>query len=661
MRRGIILPAVLVLISLMVLLALTRNWFSRQQLHQADMISEKEQAYHAADGMRKIAVALVKKAVELYNNKAGSALPRPDKIEKPLRQIFEKILQQDGTLSRKQFSLTLSSATLEEFVEKLNQSGIKVDEHRVELSFLPQQQLLQTSKSGLGLQSDPDEISWRMILKCFARVGNGVETLLWYREGRTISLQPPLTGKFSLFVREPEENRLNELKLDQFNADGSLKNAPLLVNNGKTVARDQLEAKAAKDFIDAQGWVFMGESGGYNLKNAPGAALVNHGYFETSLESDAYLSEKGTFKYYYYCDNYRKSLAESDDGIAPYALQPASEFLRAASLQLNGNAENPSPTLVLGRVTRSYPIVQGLAGVKSGLTFPFPMLDAAGFAANDWPCRLKEAEIKMIRRNFSDDFNRYSQRMSFIYTESFNSANLQLLQLGKIHQEYAVLQPESLPGSVTRPPPLSRLEVNGNKAEFFDFVSGSTYSLLDEDGLYIYKDAALSAFNDLDFMKNKTVRTFTDFSECLRRLKKNQQQEYEFPGGVMIKANILLKDRLAVSAAGAMVICQGDISISASQPANNGRMFTLVSLDGNISLASGCRVDAALVALNGEVKLGAGSMVEGTVACKSLKFELTGNPGVRINYAEKFDPTSVAARNRSYRLCFAAEEYYLVE
>lgn len=661
MRRGIILPAVLVLISLMVLLALTRNWFSRQQLHQADMISEKEQAYHAADGMRKIAVALVKKAVDLYNNKAGSALPRPDKIEKPLRQILEKLLHQDGSVLQQQFILTLSSATLDEFIEKLNQSGIKVDEHRVELSFLPQQQLLQASNSGLGLQPDPNEISWRMILKCFARVGNGVETLLWYREGRTISLQPPLTGKFSLFVREPEESRLNELKLDQLNADGSLKDAPLLINNGKIAVRDQFAAKAAKDFIDAQGWVFMGESGIFNLKNAPGAALVNHGYFETSLESDAYLSEKGTFKYYYYCDNFRKSLAESSDGIAPYALQPAPEFSRAASLQLNGNADNPSPTLVIGRVTRSYPIVQGLAGVKSGLTFPLPMLDAAGFAANDWPCRLKESEIKMIRRNFSDDFNRYAQRMSFIYTESFNSANLQLLQLGKIHQEYAVLQPEALPGSVTRPPPLSRMQVNGNKAGFIDFVSGSTYSLLDENGLYIYKEAALSAFNDLDFIKNKTVRTFPDLSECLRRLKKNQQEEYEFPGGVIIKANILLKDRLAISAAGALVICRGDINISASQPANNGRILSLISLDGNISLASGCRVDAALVALNGEVRLGAGSVVEGAVACKKLKFELDGRPGVRINYADKFDPTAVAARNRSYRFCFAAEEYFLIE
>ncbi len=215
MKRGIILPAVLVLVSLLALLAMTRNWFSRQQLHQADMISEREQAYHAADGMRKIAVALVKKAFAFYNANGVAPNKKLEKAGPSIRQILEQLIDKNGSLTQESFEIRLKIDAVDEFVDKLAKSGVKLDEHLVELKFTPIQPLIQPSPSGRGIQRDKNEILWRVLVRSFARVGNGREALLWYRQGRTINLQPPVLGKFSLFVHEPEPASFYGLRVDE--------------------------------------------------------------------------------------------------------------------------------------------------------------------------------------------------------------------------------------------------------------------------------------------------------------------------------------------------------------------------------------------------------------------------------------------------------------
>ncbi|MFZ5949429.1 MAG: hypothetical protein ACOYXC_01895 [Candidatus Rifleibacteriota bacterium] len=661
MKRGIILPAVLVLISLLVLLALTRNYFSRQQLHLADMISEKEQAYHAADGLRRIGVALINEAIVFFNSGNPDTLPKLEKSSKAIKPILSSLLNSDGSLFQQPFKLVLNSTTIGDFVDKLQQSGIKLGEYRVELQFLPQKPLFHPAASGLGLQSDPAEISWKMVLRSHARVGNGVETLIWYRQGRTISLQPPVVGKFSLFINEPDSSQLNRLDLANVGADGSPKASAVMVNNGAVSSRASLEPVAARDFVDSQGWIYLGESAECELKSGPGTALINTGFFSVPLESGDFLATKGTFRYYYYCDNYSLNLHQSPDGIAPFSELPADEFLKAAVYQVNGSHASPSPTLVVGRVKRSFPIVQGLSGVKSGRKFPFPMLDSAAFPGDDWPCRLKPEEVQMIRKNFDDDYQKYVTRMSFIYSEPANAANLQLLKPTAVHEEYAVLQPESLPASVSRPPALKRLQINGNPAEFIGFAAGAAYSLVDQTGGEIFKNAPFSSFKDLNFLKAKAVRAFKTIDEAEKKLEKNKENELLVPGAILIESSVDLKNAIKIADCGAILLVQGDVFISADQSATNGRILTLVSLAGNISIADGVKVDAALVALQGEINLGAGASINGLVACRNLRPVLAEGRTSRISYRDAFDVTSTSMRMNSYRLCPEEEEYYLVE
>lgn len=661
MRRGIILPAVLVLISLLVLLALTRNYFSRQQLHLADMVSEKEQAYHIADGLRKMAVAMLDQTLAFYNSGDAKTFPKLEKADKQMRPFLEKLLQADGSPSPQAFSLQLQTEAMRDYLDRISQGGIEVREQRVELIFTPIRPLLQPAASGNGLQTDSNEIFFKIMIRCHVCVGNGRETLLYYREGRTINLLLPPFGKFSLFVAEPDADRLNLLALDAVKADGSLKTAPLLVNNGASCARDSLDGDSARDLIDRQGWVYLGETAACELKNVPGAALVNYDYFSDKLESGEFLASKGTFTYYYFCDSFRHGLFAGPDGLSPFSRQRPEDFLKGSVLKANGDASSPSPTVVIGRVTRSYPIVQGLAGVKSGLTFPFPMLSEAEFSEDNWPSRLKSAEVKMIKRNFDNDYRKYNRRMSFIYREAHNAANLQILKLGSLHNEYAVLQPDSLPTTVPRPPRLQRLQVNGNPAEFVNFVSGATYSLVDENSQAIYLNAALTGLKDLSFLKQKAVRQFFDLETCLKKLDKNAKNETIFPGAVTIESNVLLKQNFNFADSGAMIICGQNISIDADIIAPGDRLLTLVSLTGNISVTPGRRVDAALVAVDGEISLGAGCRIGGLVAARHLKLDLSGNDAGLITYRTSFDPTSTRSRIAAYRICPEAEEYYLVE
>jgi hypothetical protein len=660
MKRGIILPAVLVLISLLALLAMTRNWFSRQQLHQADMISEREQAYHAADGMRKIAVALVQKAFAFYNANDVAPNRKLEKAESSIRQILEQIIDKNGSLTQKPFEIRLKIAAVDEFIDKLVKSGIKIDEHLVELKFTPIQQLIQSSPSGRGIQPDKNEILWRVLVRSFARVGNGREALLWYRQGRTINLQPPVLGKFSLFVHEPDPASFYGLRVDELNPDGTLKNNPLLITNGRQVFAGSLNPDAARDFIDGQGWIFLGEASDCEIRNPPGSVLVNRGYFEDSLEDHEYLNKKGTFKYFYYCDNYRKSLFSSPDGLSPFGLLDAKDFLSASMFLFNGDEDTqPSPTLVIGRVVRSYPIVQGLAGVKSGLTFPFPLLDENRFSSDEWPCRLKPAEVKMIRRNFSENFAAYGNRMSFIYREAFNAANLQLLKLDKIHEEFAVLQPDNLP--FARPPASKRLRVNDNPADYFDFVSGAAYTLVDEASQPLFTEAAFLTLRNLSFMRSKVTQTFSSWEQALEKLERNERGELVIPGAIAVKGAAEIKNSFIPENSGALLIFDSDVIISADLPADNGRMLNLISLGGNIRVGAGRRIDAALVAVDGQITFGAEAFIHGLVACKTFRAQSDGRSYGRIIYDPSFDPTSIWSRNAAYRLNFDLQEYFLVE
>lgn len=661
MRRGIILPVILVLISVLVLLALTRHFFSRQQLHFAGMISEKEQAYYASNGMRKIAIGLLEKTFDFYNSGADETFPKLEKATKPVKYILEKLLDENGEPSFKKMSFKLDSETMGDYVNKLKQSGIELDDYSVELLILPVSPLFKPSPSGRGIMVDENELSWKLILRCFSRIGNGQETVVWYREGRTVSLQPPVIGKFSLFLLEPDSEKINGLTLGVKASPGALPPLPVQILNGQTCSRESKKPLEARDFIDSQGWVYFGESKVHSFRLNSEAGLVNPGYFETAMESSESLSKKGAFSYYYYCDTFREELKRSADGIAPFAEVPDKVFFQTSSIVPNGSSSNPSPTLIIGRVLRSYPIVQGLSGEKSGLAFDFPMLGSAQFSGSSWPCKLSSGEIQMIKDNFDNSFSKYSQRMSFIYQEPYNAANLQVIDLGNAHQEFAVLQPDSLPATVPKPPVSKKIKANGNFAEFVGTVSGSSYSLFDDSGKEIFSGAPLASVANYSFVKKKAARSFTNFKMLEKACKRKKSGAIILPGAVNVKSDLVLAKPIQFSDVGGLIICEGNIFISAPIKTENDVPLCFISLNGNITVSGGISVDAGLIALKGDVKLGRDATIRGLVAARFFKFDLSGGRAAKIIYNNAFDTTSVQARKRSYRFCLDEKEYYLVE
>lgn len=658
-KRGIILPAILVLISLLVLLALTRHFFSRQQLHFADILADKEQAYYAANGLRKISVSLLEKAFDHYNSSSDTALAKLEKADKTSKAILEKLIKADGEPIGKQAGFKIDSSACREYVEMLEQGGIKLDEYSIEGTFLPIAPIFKAAPSNNGMQPDANEINWKLILRCFARVKDSSKAVIWYREGRTISLQPPVVGKFSLFILEPASEKINELQAvteampDKF--------MPVNIRNGLIAGRESKNAEEARDLIDSQGWVYFGESATLDIRLNGHCGMINPYFFSTPLDSAEYLSSKGTFSYYYYCDAFKETLKNSNDGLAPFADAEEKDFLLTTSIAANGSVTEPSPTLLLGRVTRSFPIVQGLTGAKSGKRFPFPMISSSGFNSSSWPCQLKPAEIDMIKENFAGNYDKYKQRMSFIYQEPFNSANFQILSLGKAHREFAVIQPESLPATILPPPTLNRIKINGNAVDFCNFAAGSAYSLLDDSGNTVFANAALSSITDLTFMTSKAAFTFADQKSFMSAMRQNEKGAIILSSAVEIDSDLIISKPLFFTDAGGMIICRGNITISAPVSVENQAPLTLISLTGNITLARGITVDASLVALSGSVDISRESTINGLVACKTFKADLSGGLAGTINYNSQLDFTSTAARKNSYRLCPDAKEYYLVE
>lgn len=649
-KRGIILPTVLVLIAILVLLALTRHFFSRQQMHFSDLLSEKEQAYYIAAGLREIAVRQLATALDHCNSADPATFPKLEKCSTTTRTLLENLLSVTGEPAGKEFTITFKSPALKEYIEMVENSGVKPAESEVKMSFIPGKPLFENAPR--GIISDPNEIFWKLILRCRVKIEHSEATAVWYREGRTISIQPSVFGKFTFFLLEPESAELN--------LNHAEKIMPLVINNGQSTEKESISPDKAADFFDKQGWVYLGENTETDLRLNRHSPLLNTYFFISPLDSSEYLASLGTFAWYYFCDVFDETLKRSADGIAPFAESAEDQFIKTSSILFNGSLNAPSPTVVIGRVLRSYPVIQGLTGKKSGKRFPFPAISEATFSSTDWPCRLKPAETEMIKKNFNHDFNKYSQRMSFIYQEPFNAGNFQALELGKIHREFAILQPSALPPQIGNPPVSRLLKTSSAPTGFFDLIMSSAYSLSNDQGRKLLHEASFAALNDISFFKQRASLTCSDLNDLIKKTA-GPDKILKIPGAVYIAGDLEIDRPLNISDAGGMILVQGQIKISAPIITGKKALLTIISLGGDIAVAEKTQIDAGLIALSGKLNIERECTINGSVACRSFRFKPEGSFSSRINYNHASDPTSSKAAIAAYRLCPDEKEFYLVE
>ncbi|EKD82750.1 MAG: hypothetical protein ACD_39C01119G0004 [uncultured bacterium] len=658
MKRGMVLPIILALVSILVFMAITRHYFSRQQMHFADLLSEREQAYYVASGMRKIGVSFIEKAFEFYNSADPDSFPKLEKADKNIKVILEKLINLDSAPLSVKTVFTIDTPTLQNFADTTKQSGIELADYAMEITFIPVSKLFEDTVSGTGIRADQTEITWKIILRCAAQVKDSRQTVLWYREGRTINLQTPVISKFSLFIRDPEAD-LNLCQAE--NTNPSQQSVPTIVANGTNSDRESRTPQQMRDLIDAQGWVYFGEKQLVNLRLNSHCALLNPHYFTTPLETDDYFMSMGSFQYYHYCEPFKRPLKVSADGLAPYAMAPERDFFYTTAFALNGRAGSPSPTLAIGRAMQSYPVIQGLHGVTSNRRFPFPMIENAQFDTYIWPCRLTADEIKMIRRNFSNSYDSYRQRMSFIYQEPLNTANFQGIDLGNLHRELAIIQTEALPSGLSAPPFLQRLKVNNGNTGFCGIVSGTAYSLLVDSGREIFSNSPLASLDDLTFVKNRVNRSFNDQKKFISSLNKTKGDALILPGAAFSDSELSFDKPITFNEAGGIIICNGNAAISADLRVESQAPLSIISLNGDIIVSADVTIDAALIALKGNIRLGRNTRVNGLVAGRFVRNDLSGGPAGEINYNQAFDCTAQTAINRAYRLCFDEKELYLVE
>ncbi|MBI3892879.1 MAG: hypothetical protein HY303_15265, partial [Candidatus Wallbacteria bacterium] len=112
---------------------------------------------------------------------------------------------------------------------------------------------------------------------------------------------------------------------------------------------------------------------------------------------------------------------------------------------------------------------------------------------------------------------------------------------------------------------------------------------------------------------------------------------------------------------GGMLLATGDVIVDGPIECAPGEALSLVSLHGNIRIATSARVQACLVALRGQLfpPSASGMEILGTVACRDLAnfTKWLENPGVkRIVYDSRLDPTRMETHRTFYRLVLAGEE-----
>lgn len=646
-RHGFVLPGVLLLIIILLLLAGSRHFFSRHQLNQADHGARYEKAYHMATGALEAADILLLKTLAFINDGRIETIPKRQKAPKELMPLVKAILDEDGiAYPRKEF-IPIQS----EIYEHLQRGWENSSTLKVELELRELEPLI-TNSGENGPVFDDKEKKILVMLHAEASVEGAFARVYRYREGRVINLLPSIISKFALFLRSQGSFRANTI-LDSNSNKNIMNDTPLMVFCGKAIEQHSLKPESTR-ILDKQGWVFLGSEASWRLGAGPGGNDSNHasGMLDRRLHKFAIpgnenLSATGYLSYYSQPEYLFSELKKSDYKKAMINL--GNDQISASKLRISGSENQQTPTVILGKVLSRWALLQGLNNSISNLHAPLPMLNAQQFSRNLWPGMSTNAARK-IKENFSDNYERYKERMSQIIEQSYNSGNLNMIAFENSDFSDSVVQdPSNLPADSTVIQHSSIAKLDNQPVNFFKINHGNFHEFFQTDNSAIFK-GNLSGFENLSFLKARSGQTFQTnrdfFKAIFTKDKKYLIKDVYFIAGSLNIDRQLIAD----SGCGGMIIVEDNITISEKIRAINKEPIFLISLNGNITITTGQKLDAGIAALKGTVFIDSNLLLEGLLAAKELSIRRLQPVGQRkIIYNSDFDITDDQVYKRNFR------------
>lgn len=653
-RQGFLLPVILALIIVLLLMSATRLYLSRHNLNTSQRLSDRERAYQVAASALETICQKVDSSISFINDPSPETFPKIEKSTKELREIIEALLNEDGLFTDCGISIPIESV-YSKFIVGVSDAK----ELSVELTLTQGKEISPPVYS--SLLADGQEKDHLLSITATAEAGKSKCRVTTFKRLKVVNITPPLVGKFSLFLHSPGvigTNGLNDSSLPE-----KLNNTPLTIYSGSTAAVSSIEPERWGEFIDNQGWIYLGSNNNWVLGASMGGGrensmegLLKSDVFTYPLESDSYLDSIGSISYYSRQENLFQELGESSEREV-LKLRSKNDYGRSSLLNLTGSNINPSPTLILGNVHRRWALIQGLIESQKKTIAPLPWLDESTFENGDWPGQVSPKTIQSIKRHFNHSYEWYSERMSNLVKEPFNNANLAALLFPTddenkiISGDYSTYDDSSSDSTKQSLPKSMKISSKGDNIEFHKLANVEKISLKNNEGNVLADNCPISDMRDYSFLIEKAAFLYENYADFLED-HTEEDGSISLSGIVYIDSDLELTKRTIIhSGNGGIIISGGDITIKGPISCQGNEPFTLLSIKGNILVETEGKVDAALVALSGGVSLKKTCEIYGLVAANSLEIEESKNSESKsITYNRAFDPTNYENYKRNYRI-----------
>lgn len=651
-QRGFMLAMVLMIVSIVILLAITRHFFSRQQLTVASHQAKYEQAYHLSLGALEAADSYFLQSISFLNDSNEKTFPKSKRASKEMSKFVEQLLDKDEFISFTDKTISFDSSLFSKLEQKIEKSTVKVN---LEIKDVGP---VNTSPKSGGIQADSRERKLLLIIHAEAEVDSTIARVVRYREARYVSILPSVLGKFVLFLREQGNLDINSFQ--DSDDTNKLQDSPLVVYSGQYSKNKILSSSQISKFFDNQGWIFLGGinewkiglgKGGQNANIA--SALLKPTTYLFNLPPEHMLSTTGIHMYYSQQRPLFREL-KNEDYYEVFAKLNNPKAYTSSRIRLSGSEQLPSPTLIIGNVSRNWALLQGIKQTKSGDWAPLPYLSSADFTSLDWPGGINSQNIKKLQQNFNGDYSQYAAQMSQVVEEDFNSGNISIVKFSKKSlANRLILDLNQLPIGTTLPKPSELLKVDSVPASFFTMAYGSAYEIHSNDGQTLFSHADLSRFEDLNFLIAKSSDPFFSEKEFYKQYLNKKQK-------VIINDIYYIKNKLTISkpfyadsGCGGIIIADGDINIEESIETAANETITIISLNGDINIRTSQTINAGLIAIKGVISTGHSFGINGLIAGKSLSMPISKPVNTRkLTYNTNFDITNSTTYKRSFKLFF---------
>jgi len=492
-------------------------------------------------------------------------------------------------------------------------------------------------KTASGVVYNEVEKTGVLRVRAEASYGGTGRTLVAHKQAMVISMLPYVVSKFTLFARElhslggptVKTNHLNALPLDRQGFDEAVPTGGL---GGYGVMR---LANGSQPSVEDRGWVFLGarEPRFLNLAYGKGEYGEEHHVLPAPWE----LASSGpTVNPGYSVKFIQKGLftgLHADNDLFDHFVFDQPDFDpvhdKASLLQLFGSATAPSATIALGDLYRRFLMLRYVRKVATNQHVALPFCPPAVFGPPPSPWSATPA-FDVVGEAFSDTFGRYAACMSTVYEEPYNRS------VDFIQGNYTGMTP---PRTLTG---LTRVRHPDGRDDFLydPSVNDGRVDITTVDGAQLFA-GRLNQVSSQDLVVEPRA-TYTLPAARFKDFLKSKPKR--IPGIVRFKDGPIVIDEPLQLEAGGMLCADGTVTIKQPVTTAPGRRpLAIVSLHGDIEVATDRPVKASLVALEGTLRKPQGLAVDvtGNVVVKSLDPEtlLRGGGNVTVTFDERLDPT----------------------